>query len=669
MNLSLRFWLIVSFFIVTIISLTTLLLFITNQNRIDNLEEYINTLQRTRIALLETNRIKEDIFISELINPNFHEKKKSSQELRLDDYFNRTGKLINQLKGYELWRDEEYSVQVKAIEKNLINYRHTFNELIYLFKFKGYKDYGIEGKMRDYVHEITNNKDPNIKYYSLLLRKHEKDFLIRKELSYITSFNSIIQQLISYVNKKSNLSHREKNKLFSLIYFYNKYFKIIARTEQKIGIKSKQGLLNVSSNQFEDLNHTLDNLERKITIEELSLKKRLKTKSILLLISIAFFLVFVVSFLVRLITRSVSNITTTFDNYINSGFTHIPNGRKRSPIKEFNVIYIDFIKMTKEINMYTNFFKEKVLERTIEINKQKEEIEFQQKKIELQYMDLLKVNDDLIDQRQLLKDRNKDMLESLRYAKRIQKALLPKSNAYNKFFSENFIFVKAKDVVSGDFNLIYPVKTQTENNASVEKVMLIAADSTGHGVPGAFISVLGINSINRLINHANIHEPGQLLDSLDKDINNFLSLDKKDRDVLLDGMDIAVFSFDPKTYLLRYSVAKYYCYLIRDSEILSLFDHDYSIGYNIISHIEKKFFTHNLQLFPNDRLYLFSDGYSDQFGGEANKKYKKKNLLNLLLNIHQKTMKEQKAILKKEFKNWKGSYDQTDDITILGIKF
>jgi len=85
MNLSLRFWLIVSFFIVTIISLTTLLLFITNQNRIDNLEEYINTLQRTRIALLETNRIKEDIFISELINPNFHEKKKSSQELRLDD--------------------------------------------------------------------------------------------------------------------------------------------------------------------------------------------------------------------------------------------------------------------------------------------------------------------------------------------------------------------------------------------------------------------------------------------------------------------------------------------------------------------------------------------------------------------------------------------------------
>jgi len=153
------------------------------------------------------------------------------------------------LKGYELWRDEEYSVQVKAIEKNLINYRHTFNELIYLFKFKGYKDYGIEGKMRDYVHEITNNKDPNIKYYSLLLRKHEKDFLIRKELSYITSFNSIIQQLISYVNKKSNLSHREKNKLFSLIYFYNKYFKIIARTEQKIGIKSKQGLLNISSKQ------------------------------------------------------------------------------------------------------------------------------------------------------------------------------------------------------------------------------------------------------------------------------------------------------------------------------------------------------------------------------------------------------------------------------------
>ena len=206
-------------------------------------------------------------------------------------------------------------------------------------------------------------------------------------------------------------------------------------------------------------------------------------------------------------------------------------------------------------------------------------------------------------------------------------------------------------------------------NIIEDQVVLISADSTGHGVPGALISVLGINSINKMVNLLNIHDPGKLLDSLDKDINDFLSIDKKDRDVVLDGMDISVLSFNPKTHILKYSIAKYYCYIIRNSEVLDLFDHDYSIGYNIIPLKEKKFFTHSIQLHQNDRLYLFSDGFSDQFGGAENKKYKRKNLLNLLLNIHLKPMKEQKLIIKKEFKDWRGKNDQTDDITVIGLRF
>lgn len=667
MNSSLRFWLIFSFTIVIFITITTLFIFISNQRSIDKLEASIDILQNTRIALLETNRIKEDIFISELINPDFYENEYSLQERKLDVYFNRTYKLLSKLKKSGLTSEERS--EILLIENKLNKYKTTFKQLIQLFKYKGYKNYGIEGKMRDYVHEITNYNDPQIKLYSLLLRKHEKDFLIRKELFYISSFNNVTHQLIHYIYNNHRLAESEKNRLLNLVYFYNKYFKIIARVEHKIGVKSKQGLLNLSSNQFEELHSDLDNIESKLIVEEQVAKSELKIKSIFIFASITLFLFIIVAVLTNIITRSVSHITQTFSNYINSGFTHIPNGFRRSRIKEFNVIYIDFIKMAKEINTYTNFFKEKVLERTLEINKQKEEIEIQQKKIEVQYNDLLKVNGDLVDQRHLLKNRNKEMLESLRYAKRIQKALLPKSNAYNKFFTENFVFVKAKDVVSGDFNLIYPIKTQTAENIIEDQVVLISADSTGHGVPGALISVLGINSINKMVNLLNIHDPGKLLDSLDKDINDFLSIDKKDRDVVLDGMDISVLSFNPKTHILKYSIAKYYCYIIRNSEVLDLFDHDYSIGYNIIPLKEKKFFTHSIQLHQNDRLYIFSDGFSDQFGGAENKKYKRKNLLNLLLNIHLKPMKEQKLIIKKEFKDWRGKNDQTDDITVIGLRF
>jgi serine phosphatase RsbU (regulator of sigma subunit) len=218
--------------------------------------------------------------------------------------------------------------------------------------------------------------------------------------------------------------------------------------------------------------------------------------------------------------------------------------------------------------------------------------------------------------------------------------------------------------------LLYKVRTKApENGHYNEQVMFIAADSTGHGVPGAFISVLGINSINKLVNIMNIHEPGQLLDHLDRDINYFLSIDKKESDVVVDGMDISVFSFDPKTYRLKYSVAKYHCVIIRNMEIITLFEHGYSIGYDILGTIEKKFFTHSIQLFPNDRLYLFSDGFFDQFGGEQNKKYKKRNFLNFLMKIHQEPMKEQKLLMKKELKEWKGSNIQTDDITVIGLRF
>lgn len=669
MNYSLRSWLTVSFTIVILISLTILLIFVRNQYSINKLDEHRDALQRTRILLLETNQIKEDLFLSELINPEFYEQNPSPQERKLDSYFNRTNHLLLKLQHLKLSHNSGYNKELLKVNLKLLEYRITFKKLISLFKQKGYKNYGVEGRMRDHIHKIMEYPHEKIKLHSLLLRRNEKDFIIRKEISYISEFNNNISHLINSI-KSSNISVSDKNALLNETFLYNRYFKMLARLEHKIGIKGKKGLLNLSSKQFEELHSTLELMGNELNSKEVEEKEGLKLKSIVLFVVISLFLVVTVAILTSLITQSVTEITNTFAQYINSGFSTVPVNRKRSPIKEFNIIYVDFIKMATEINTYTNFFKEKVQERTLEINKQKEEIQAQQKQIETQYADLLKVNQALLLQKKLLKERNVSVLQSLRYAKRIQKALLPKAKAYNKTFADNFVFSKAKDVVSGDFNLLYRLNDNEHTNKDgQDHVLFIAADSTGHGVPGAFISVLGINSINKLVNILNIREPGQLLDQLDKDINYFLSIDKNDKDVVVDGMDISVFSFDTKTYKLKYSVAKYHCLIIRNMEILTLFDHSYSIGYDILGTTQKKFFTHNIQMFPDDRLYLFSDGFFDQFGGANNKKYKKRNFQNFLLNIHQKPMKEQKLIIRQEFKDWKGNNLQTDDITVIGIRF
>lgn len=670
MSYSLRTWLIVSFTSIIFFCSLVFAFFLQTQNQINEIESFVTLLQNCRIQLLETNKIKEDIFISELINPQFYELENSIQERKLNVSFNNIIHTVNKLKKSSI--ANEYKPVIRKVNVDLLNYQSNYKELIKLFKYKGYKEYGLEGAMRDYAHEITNHPDPKIKYFSLLLRKHEKDFLIRKELNYILSFNKVKGELVNYISKNNSYNPLEKNRLFNLVYFYNKHFKAIAQVENKIGIKGSKGLINYSNTIFENTNKNIKQMELKAGINSIKRNEQFKTLSLFILIFIIVALIIISYFLINSITKSVSIITETFNQYTTSSFNQLNFKYNGSHIKEFNIIYTDFLKMAREINSFTNHFKEKVYERTLEITKQKEEIQKQQKQIEVQYHNLLKTNSELTLQKKLLNDRNIDIVESLKYAKRIQKALLPKVNIYGKHFNDNFIYTKAKDFVSGDFNLIYPFKSYgmvDDKTITYNNILFLAADCTGHGVPGAFISILGINSINKLVKLLNINDPGDLLNHLDEDINHFLSIDKKDKDLILDGMDISVFSFNKDTYELKYSIAKFSCILIRNSSFVELKTQNYSIGYNIANVSNKNFETQTIQLQKNDVLYLMSDGYYDQFGGPQNKKYKRKSVFELIMNIHKLPMNEQKNVLKKEFKDWKRHYSQTDDISIIGLKF
>lgn len=323
--------------------------------------------------------------------------------------------------------------------------------------------------------------------------------------------------------------------------------------------------------------------------------------------------------------------------------------------------------MTREINIFTNFFKEKVYERTLTLNEQKDEILAQQYKIESQYRDLFLKNTELKEKKLLLALKNDEVQQSLRYAKRIQKAIQPTTKKFKESFSESFIYSKAKDIVSGDFCLVFSEVNKKIGEA--ENTIFLAADCTGHGVPGAIMSVLGINTLNKIIRELNYTDPGKIMDLLDKDINQVLAAGKKESDIVADGMELAVFSINKQTLLMKYSIARFTHFIIRNGKLIELFSYKSSIGYSFFTTQAKTFATNSFQLAEGDCLYVMSDGYADQFGGPLNTKYKRKNIKQLLLKINHLHMSEQKQILKKEFLVWKKSQQQVDDVLVIGIRF
>ncbi len=277
----------------------------------------------------------------------------------------------------------------------------------------------------------------------------------------------------------------------------------------------------------------------------------------------------------------------------------------------------------------------------------------------------------LIYQKKVVENKNQEILDSILYAKRIQEAILPTDDIFKKSLPNSFVFFKPKDIVAGDFYWL----TEIEG-----KVIVTAADCTGHGVPGAFMSMLGVSFLNDIVNKEYITHPGVILRRLRKEVINALQ-QKGTYGEQRDGMDIALCSIDFNTLELQFSGANNPLYIIRKKEYEAIpnsiiLENSEYILYEIkgdkmpigIHERMDKFQMHEIQLIKGDCIYLFSDGYPDQFGGEDGKKFKYKPFKSLLLNNVSKSMSEQTEILENTLKQWKGNFDQVDDVIIVGIK-
>lgn len=264
---------------------------------------------------------------------------------------------------------------------------------------------------------------------------------------------------------------------------------------------------------------------------------------------------------------------------------------------------------------------------------------------------------DISEQKQneaIIREKNKDITDSINYAKKIQQAILPEENKFLNYFEDSFILYKPKDIISGDFYWF------TELNGYI---LFACADCTGHGVPGALMSMIGSNILTHIVSERNITSPADALMELDRRVRT--SLKQENEFDSKDGMDLAFCSVHKEKMILHYSGANRPLILIRNISIEEIVPDKFAIGGSFNSN--KKFTHHKLQLQKGDRIYTFTDGFADQFGGPKGKKMMKKNLLAILLQIHLKPMQEQKEILLERFTEWKGSLEQVDDVCIMGF--
>jgi serine phosphatase RsbU (regulator of sigma subunit)/HAMP domain-containing protein len=305
------------------------------------------------------------------------------------------------------------------------------------------------------------------------------------------------------------------------------------------------------------------------------------------------------------------------------------------PLSKDDNLGHSLIKMRDNLAENERGLEQKVKERTEEVVRQKEEIENKNGQLEILY---------------------KQVTDSILYAKRIQEAILPPDSIIKELVPNSFVLFKPKDIVSGDFYWF---------DKKDELVYFSTVDCTGHGVPGAFMSLVGHNILKDIVNNTKLKKPADMLNKMREQVVKTLHADA-DGTKAKDGMDMTLCAIDYKTLELQYAAAYNPLYIVRNGELIEHPANKFPIGAFVGEH--KDFDNRAVQLQKGDTIYLFSDGYADQFGGPKGKKFMVGNFRKLLLQVSSYAITEQKQVLDKALTDWQGTHEQVDDVLLIGVK-
>lgn len=502
------------------------------------------------------------------------------------------------------------------------------------------------------ISDEEGNSDAALKYYNLAMEIFSKVGNEKAVAGCLSNIGMI------YANKDNYLKATDA---------YEKALNIRKRLNDKQGIAislNNMGFLEMRRNNYR---RAIDHFQRSLVLSrELHSKEDIRENLLNLSKSYAFINRFDSAY--HLLLQHMSVKDSILNEETESAF-HELEAKYQNEKKEQQIELLRKEKQVESANQLTELNRQKMFRNTMfggmlmflfaavmifsryrEKQKANDQLELKNKAISEQKLLLEEAH-------ALLEEKNKDITDSIKYAKRIQEAIFPGEKTFKKYLPDSFILYRPKDIVSGDFYWM-----EHRNN----KTYLAAADCTGHGVPGSLMSIVGHGIIKQAVTEHRKEKPAEILDALNRGVTETLN-QRYEESTVKDGMDIALCCIDHKNLTLEYAGAFNPLWLIRNNELREIKADKIQVGM-FVDEEAKKFTNHLLHLLPGDTFYIFSDGFADQFGGPQGKKFKYKQFENLLLSIHKEDPERQKALLEKTFTEWKGSLEQVDDVMVIGFR-
>ncbi len=607
------------FFMIGALITATNLWFNTKKERIAHIISTLTTVDR-KVQLII--KLEKNFFTDETVNSQFYATGNSDYLRRrreLSEQVNDQIRLLRKLESQENFGIDE---QLDSLTKRLLEYNTIFYQLVDTVKKRGFRDYGLEGEMRRYIHAIEDSADnhPIDRVLLLTIRRHEKDYILRKDTNYLHKLLQITE-LFKWDIREKIPNPEARNGYLKLVDDYAHTFAQLVHIEKIIGTDHrkkgmKKDLVDVASKVEIKINE-IDDI---VFTKSVHIRQNIQI-TLMIIISIGVvFNILIALYATRILSNPVSDLSNSIHAVIASDFS------KNIDLQTFNT--------KDEIGRLAGdftFMLQKVQSNISEIREKSEKIEQKQKLL----------------------------LDSLRYAQRIQHAILPDDNDLLKHFSEYFVIYRPQHFVSGDFYWFVE---------KYNKKFLAVVDCTGHGVPGAFMSMIGHTLLTKIITQDKIFNPAEILENLHREVKEALHQEENKND---DGMDVCLCVVENipdqiQNVRIVYAGAKSSLFYSQDNAIQQVKGTNRSIG-GRSKHAQKDFVSTELILFRDEMIYLCTDGMIDQ-NDTSNRKYGKTRFFHLLHKISRYDTPTQRQLLEKELDTFMTNQVQRDDITIMGVR-
>ncbi|WP_299457267.1 SpoIIE family protein phosphatase [uncultured Microscilla sp.] len=583
-----------------------------------SIEQIDMGLAKINLQILTIGGLERDFLENEITNHDFYKLRYSAYLTKRDSIVTKVLQNIDQLAQTSHTTSQGLDKAVTTIKSELVKYERNFRQMIQLIKKKGFKDAGLEGQMRRYIHAIEVSGYSKDLTTLLMARRYEKDFIIRKDLDYVQQVDSISKELKKEIEQKVQVETK-KNALFNLLEKYRVTFLELVGIEEKIGFDNRSGLRKELNDSFEVIKSSISQINRMMLIETEYIHANIQRSNWVALVLFLISFILFSSRLIHILSRPVRLLSNSIHEIVSKDFsTQVP-----------------FIEIKQKD----------------EVGKLSADFAFMLKRMH-DYISEIKTKSSNLEQKQRL------LMDSIRYAEQIQRAILPEKEELQSVFKDFFVMYKPADLVSGDFYWL---------SVTEHRVFLAVVDCTGHGVPGAFMSMIGNTLLNKIVKENHSQNPAEILEELHIEVKIALHQEKYKND---DGMDVCLCMMEGlnqpnQEVKVVYAGAKRPLWYFNEGELTEIKATKRSIGGQSKY---RPFDNHSFTLPSGSKLYLTTDGFNDQHDVNR-KKFGKLRLMEMVKQHAHLPMPDQvnhyTQVLKEHMQ---GNVHQRDDITIVGVQ-